>query len=66
MTARYTGHLSRNDDGTLSWSIADRWGWLISGTATKDPAGGYVLEGTLGPTPEHLRLPFETAMREPT
>jgi hypothetical protein len=64
MSARYRGRLVRNDDGTLSWSTTDLWGWVIEGTATKDPAGGYEMTGTLGPTPEALRLPDENAMRE--
>ena len=65
MTARYQGRLTRNPDGTLAWSIADT-SWVAIGTATKDPAGGYLLTGELGPTPEGLRLPGETDMREPT
>ena len=65
MTARYTGRLTRLEDGTLAWSIADSWGWTITGTATKDPAGGYAMRGELGPTPEGLRLPGEDENRTP-
>jgi hypothetical protein len=65
MTARYTGHLDRNDDGTLRFTISDSWGWEISGTGRKDPAGGYTLSGTLGATPESLRLPGEDEFRNP-
>jgi hypothetical protein len=57
VTARYTGHLDRTADGQLTWSIRDPWGWEISGTAAKDPAGGYSLSGTLGPPPASLRIP---------
>ena len=64
MTARYIGRLTRNEDGTLAWSIRDAWGWVISGIATRD-SDGYRMEGTLGPTPEALQLPGETAEREP-
>ena len=65
MSAKYKGHLDRQPDGTLVWTLFDFSGWPIHGTATKDPAGGYVLSGELGPTPEGLRLPGETDMREP-
>ena len=63
MPARYTGRLLRNQDGTLAWSIADSWGWKITGTATKDPAGGYAMRGKLGPTPPNLQLPGEDENR---
>jgi hypothetical protein len=65
VTARYTGRLTRNDDGTLVWSIADSWGWVITGIATKDAAGGYAMAGELGPTPEQLQLPGEDEFRNP-
>jgi hypothetical protein len=57
--ARYHGHLDKNPDGTLRFSLFDFCDWEISGIATKDPDGGYFLVGTLGPTPPALQLPFE-------
>ena len=66
MRHQYTGRLYRNDDGTLRFELCDSWGWTITGTATKDPAGGYAMRGKLGPTPPNLQLPGEDEMREPT
>ncbi len=55
--AVYTGHLKRGDaEGTVVGVIKDSWGWEIHLIGTRDPAGGYSLTGTLGPTPPALVL----------
>ena len=64
VTARYTGRLTRNVDGTLAWSIQDAWGWIIEGVAVRD-GDGYRMEGTLGATPPSLMLEGEDERREP-
>jgi hypothetical protein len=56
--ARYTGRLDRQPDGTLAWELFDFCGWRLSGTAVKDPAGGYKMSGVLGEVPEALRFPI--------
>ena len=56
MTARYTGRLERAPDGTITGVIYDEWGWQITLTAEKDPAGGYKLTGELGEPPDSLRI----------
>jgi hypothetical protein len=58
MAAKYTGHLDLQADGTIAWKLTDFCGWQITGTATKDPAGGYTMTGVLGDIPEALRIPI--------
>ncbi len=67
MTARYTGTIRQTPDG-LRGELRDEWGWAIqlSGrTAVVDGVKVLELDGVLGETPVALRLPGETAMREP-
>lgn len=60
--AQYTGHLARGPDdaagnATIVGQLADQFGWTIDITGTRDPSGGYVLEGRLGATPSAYKIP---------
>ena len=55
----WTGHLDRGEEaGTVTGTIQDEWGWVVYLTGRRDPAGGYFLEGRLGPVPDSLRVPI--------
>ena len=55
----WQGHLDRGEEaGTVTGWIQDTWGWRIHITGTRDPAGGYVLEATVGEPPASLRVPI--------
>lgn len=56
----YTGELKRGTEpGTVVGEIRDAFGWAIYIRGTlREEGGGYTLVGTLGPTPESLKLPL--------
>jgi hypothetical protein len=64
MACEYTGRLTKRSDGVLEFVLKDSFGRVISGTASKH-GDFYAMIGTLGPTPEHLRLPGEDENRNP-
>ena len=58
MTARWTGTMKRDaETGEIRWTLRDEWHWEVSGTATRDADGGYVLDGTVQAPPACLRVP---------
>lgn len=61
----WTGTLTRVDPTTIRGEIRDRWFWVIDLVVTRLPDGTYRAEGFLGETPDALRLPGESLMREP-
>lgn len=54
----WVGHMDRAPDGTITLWVADEWGWKASFNAERDPAGGYILRGKLGPVPPVLYVPI--------
>jgi hypothetical protein len=54
----WTGHMDRDAEGNITLWVADEWGWRVTFTAERDPAGGYKLSGQLGEVPPALRVPL--------